>query len=458
MRVTISIIALVLTIVPSLARASEEIAGHGSSNAISTIALFAVLIVLAKSAGAVAERFKLPSVLGELGVGVALGIPILFGWNALDVLRENALVLFLAEFGVIILLFQAGLESNIQEMRKVGVRAFLVACVGVAAPFLLGYFVVGPWLLPLESTNAHLFLGATLTATSVGITARVFKDLGAMQTRAARIVLGAAVIDDVLGLIILAVVSAIVVSGSVSGGAIVWISLKAFIFLIASIALGRVSAPLIAKGFSRIHSGVGMKMAIALAFCFGYAYLATLVGLAPIVGAFAAGLLLDPVHFHRFSAPKLVHDIDTVAQTTTDAGAKDQLNKMISHHQERHVEDLIENISHWFVPIFFVVTGLQVNLHVFADSSVLLVAGAITVAAIVGKIASGFVAGKDASWKTVGFGMVPRGEVGLIFANIGKGLGVVGDQAFAAIVIMIILTTILPTIILPYTMRNKTAV
>lgn len=451
--------AAVLALIPNLALASNSTAGaqEGSHDAIYVLAFLAIVILLAKSAGALAERFKLPSVLGELGVGMLLGVPMLFGWNMIDMFREHTYIKFLAEFSVILLLFQAGLESNIQKMREVGMRAFLVACVGVVVPFLLGVFVVGPWLMPEASLNARLFLGATLTATSVGITARVFKDLSMLQTRVARIVLGAAVIDDVLGLIILAVIAAIVGSGSVSAGAVVWITVKAFTFLAASIVLGRLLAPYIGTTFSRIQRGTGMKMAIALAFCFGYAFLATLVGLAPIVGAFAAGLLLDPVYFTKFASPQLTDEVEEVAESTSDPETRARLSKAVHHHRERHVEELIENLSHWMVPIFFIITGFQVNLHVFADTSVLLVAAGVTVAAILGKVASGFVAGKGVSWKAVGVGMVPRGEVGLIFANAGKALGVVDDKMFAAIVVMIILTTVLTPIVLPFALRDTEA-
>jgi Kef-type K+ transport system membrane component KefB len=441
-------------LLPSFALANSGEAASIAHAAVSVLAFLAIAIVAAKSVGAFFERWNLPSVLGELLVGILLGVPILFGWQMLESLRDHAYVRFLAEFSVILLLFQAGLESNIQKMREVGIRAFFVACVGVIAPFVLGYFIIGPWLLSDATWHAHLFLGATLTATSVGITARVFKDLGVVQTKMARIVLGAAVIDDVLGLIILAVVAAIVGSGSISSGVVAWITVKAFLFLVLSIVAGRLLAPYIGELFSRIHRGSGMKMAIALAFCFGYAYLATLVGLAPIVGAFAAGLLLDPVHFHRFASPRLVDEIEEVAEQMTDAAAKTRLTEAVHVHRERHVDDLIDNVAHWIVPIFFVMTGFQVNLRVFADSSVLLVAAGVTAAAIVGKLLSGFVAGKGVSWKAVGVGMIPRGEVGLIFANAGKALGVVDDQVFAAIVMMIVLTTVLTPVALPFTLRG----
>src|SRR3989338_4068381 len=192
-----------------------------------------------------------------------------------------ALLKLLAELGVIILLFQIGLESNIQKMAKVGVSAFLVAIVGVVVPFVLGTYVVGPYLMPGLPSTGYLFLGAALTATSVRITARVFKDLGKLQTPEAQIVLGAAVIDDVIGLIILAVVSAIATAGTVSGITIALITGKAVAFLVGAIVLGMLFAPYMGRIFSTIHTGVGMKFTLAIAFGLLLASAAQAIGLAP---------------------------------------------------------------------------------------------------------------------------------------------------------------------------------
>ncbi len=443
--------------IPFAVRAAEHASNgsdaHGTSHAVIALAFVSLVVVLAKMAGSIAEKFNQVSVLGELLLGVLLGIPVLFGIYFFDNFKTDELVLLFSEFAVILLLFQTGLESDLHKMSKVGVPAMLVAVIGVIAPFLLGMYVVGPWLMPGLSTNAYLFLGATLTATSVGITARVFKDLKMLQSRNSQIVLGAAVIDDVLGLLILAVVAAMVTAGHVSAGQVAWIAGKAIVFLGLSIALGRVLAPHIGTVLSKVRADIGMKMAMALLFCLGYAYLATLVGLAPIVGAFAAGLLLDPVHFHRFRSPRLIRDIESSIEKCQEQDTKACLLEAVEKHRHRHIEDLIEGIAQWIVPVFFVITGLQVNLSVLANVNVLLVALGLTVAAIIGKLVAGFAAGKGTSWLAVGVGMIPRGEVGLIFANVGKALGVVNDEAFAAIVIMIIITTIFTPMVLPMVAR-----
>ncbi|MBU0645899.1 cation:proton antiporter [Patescibacteria group bacterium] len=412
----------------------------------------AVILIAAKLSSLV-ERFGQPSVLGELVIGVILGNLALLGIHSFEPLRQNEIIAFLAELGVVILLFQIGLESNINQMKKVGLKAFLVATVGVIVPFVLGTYVVGPWLLPGLTANAYLFLGATLTATSVGITARVFKDLGKLQTPEAQIVLGAAVIDDVMGLIILAVVSAIVTIGAVSLGTVSIIVAKAVLFLVGAIVIGQLIAPILGRSFSQIHTGVGMKFTLAICFGLLMAFLAHLIGLAPIVGAFAGGLVLDPVHFRYFKDPSIVRDVK-VAVREADVHTREQVLKAIEPHAHRHIEDIIEPVAFFLVPIFFVMTGFGVKLETMFDLPILLTALGITAVAFVGKIVAGLVAGQ-VDKKIVGFGMVPRGEVGLIFAMIGKGLGVVNDEIFSIIVIMVILTTLLTPPILTYLIKKE---
>lgn len=429
--------------------AGEEAASHGPVQTllwIGVILLFAML-------GRFIEKAKQPSVLGELLIGVVIGNLGLVGIHFLDGIKTDQFVKFLAELGVIILLFQVGLESNLSTMKKVGARAFLVAVVGVVMPFVLGTWIIGPWILPDLSSNAYLFLGAALTATSVGITARVFKDFGKLQTKEAQIVLGAAVIDDVLGLIILAVVSALVTLGAVSAGIISWIIAKAVLFLVLSILIGKICAPYISRFFSKINTGVGAKITLAVVFAFFYSAVAGIIGLAPIVGAFAAGLILDPVHFKYFKKPQVAEDMESSAETLHGEN-KEKLIERARHYTDKHIEELLEPIGHFIVPIFFVFTGIQTNLSVLTDRKILLVALGVTVIAFIGKYVSSFAAGKDVNKNIIGFGMVPRGEVGLIFATIGMSLGVLNDELFSVIIVMVIFTTLLTPPILAYLLKK----
>jgi len=415
--------------------------------------LIAVILIMAKISSLV-ERFGQPAVLGELILGVILGNLFLLGITIFEPLRDNPIIAFLSEIGIIILLFQVGLVSNVDQMKKVGTRAFLVACVGVVAPLLLAVYVVGPLLLPQASFQTYLFLGATLTATSVGITARVFKDLDSLHIPEAQIVLGAAVIDDVLGLIILAVVSAMITIGAVSIGAITLIVGKSILFLIGSIFVGQLIAPKLGRFLSKIHDGIGMKFTFAIAFCLVFAFLAEEIGLAPIVGAFAAGLMLDPVHFFNFQSPQIITDLKKITLGKIDEATKKKIVDVVNFHNERHIEDLIEPLSYFFVPIFFVMTGFAVKIETFLNPSIVLLAIGIVIAAFVSKIISGLAAGR-VDKKIVGVGMIPRGEVGLIFAIMGKGLGVMTDDLFSAVVVVIILTTLLTPPVLAYLIKKK---
>lgn len=428
--------------------------GHGSAAAI-TFLWIAVILIFAKLASLV-EKLGQPAVLGELVIGVILGNLILLGLNVFEPIKHNEILIFLSELGVVILLFQIGLESNIHEMKKVGWRAFIVAVVGVIAPFVLGTFVVGPLVMPGLSSNAYLFLGAALTATSVGITARVFQDLNKLKTVEAQIILGAAVIDDVLGLIILAVVSAIVTIGGVSFGGVAWICAKAILFLIGAIVVGQFLAKSLGKFFSKINTGIGMKFTLAISFCLVFAFLAQKIGLAPIVGAFAAGLILDPVHFKYFKKPKIVEDIETQLKDVKPEVCE-KINEATRNFENKHIEDIIQQVGYFLVPIFFVMTGMAVKLETLFNGKVLMVALAVTTVAFIGKYLTGFVAGK-VNRNIVGFGMVPRGEVGLIFASIGKALGVVSDEIYSVIVIMVILTTLLTPPILTFFIKRQNKV
>jgi Kef-type K+ transport system membrane component KefB len=399
----------------------------------------ACILIVAKLGGEIFERLGQPAVLGELIGGIIVGNLVLFGFTGAEPLKTNEVLGALAEIGVIILLFEVGLESDLKEMVEVGWSSLLVAILGVIAPFLIGW-AVAAYFIPDESRLAHIFIGATLCATSVGITARVFKDLGKLGTREARIILGAAVIDDVLGLMILAVVAG-AINATATGTAlsIVDVSLiagKALLFLIGAIALGTLVVPRLLKGAGRLESR-GVLLTLAVSFCFFLSWVAAKVGLAPIVGAFAAGLVLDEVHY-----------------------------KPRHGRKERDLHDLLHPVSAVLVPIFFVLMGMKVDLRFFAQLNLLGFALTLTLAAILGKqICSAGVLERGANRLAIGVGMIPRGEVGLIFAGIGATLmlpnvsgisePVIGPSTFGAVVIMVIVTTLVTPPALKWALGRK---
>lgn len=399
----------------------------------------AVMLVAAKICGEVFERLKQPAVLGELCAGIIIGNLILFGFTGAEPLKTSEIIAALAELGVILLLFEVGLESDLKEMIEVGWSSLLVAIIGVVAPFFLGWGV-SAYLVPDESRLAHIFIGATLCATSVGITARVFKDLGKLATREARIILGAAVIDDVLGLLILATVAGAIRAAATGGVLSLFevgvIAAKSLLFLVVAIAIGQFLMPRVLHGAGRLETR-GVLLTLAISFCLFLAWAASLVELAPIVGAFAAGLILDEVHYR----PK-------------------------GGRTERDLHDLLQPVTTVLVPIFFVLMGLKVDLRLFARMDILGFAALLTIAAIIGKQVCGLaVLDRGVNRLAVGLGMIPRGEVGLIFAGIGATLmlptnnggmvPVINTSTFGAVVIMVIITTMVTPPSLKWSLARK---
>jgi Kef-type K+ transport system membrane component KefB len=358
-----------------------------------------IVWLAAKLAGEGMERFGQTAVLGELLAGV------LVGPGALGLVQESEILHALAEIGVVILLFEIGLQSDLDELLRAGLQSTVVALVGIACPFLLGFALASWWGKP---TLVAVFIGATLTATSVGITARVLSDLGRLQDAAARVVLGAAVLDDVVGLVILAVVTGLVQTGLFSPATAGFILLKALAFLVVAVVLGIRYAPVFVKWVGRMKAR-GSLIVYAVLFCVLLAAVAERMGLATIIGAFAAGLIL--------------------ARTERRA----------------HIEEQIKPVADLFVPIFFVTIGMKVDpavLNPFGGGGQLTLALLLTGVAVLSKLAAGFgVYQRGVRRWPVGVGMVPRGEVGLIFAGIGLANAVIGPDLYAALVAMVMVTT-----------------
>ncbi|HEX5031627.1 MAG TPA: cation:proton antiporter [Candidatus Eisenbacteria bacterium] len=412
---------LLIVLLACVIAAPRALASQHGDPVVPLLLALTVVLVSAKIGGWIATRIHQPAVLGELVAGILIGNLGLVGFRGFEPFQTDTTLSILAGLGVILLLFEVGLDSTVLEMMQVGASALLVALLGVVTPFALGW-LVGAWLLPDRPSYVHAFLGAVLTATSVGITARVLRDLDASRTSEAKIILGAAVIDDVLGLVILAVVSGVIAAAGQGTGvsltAIAWVCAKAIGFLAGAILLGRLLAPWLFRIAALVRVR-GILLTTGLIFCFLLSYLAALADLAPIVGAFAAGLVLEGSHLERFEEAK-----------------------------ETTLESLLHPISTFLVPIFFVMTGMRVSLETFADPAVIGLAAAITVIAWVGKQACSLgVLQRGVDRLTVGLGMVPRGEVGLIFATMGAtltlaGQPVIGPATYSAIVIMVIVTTL----------------
>jgi Kef-type K+ transport system membrane component KefB len=422
--------------IPVLATAVAE----DSPIILSGVLLTLVVIYLASKLGAeVARRLDFPPVLGELVSGVIVGVSALHlvifpegGLSASDsvimsVLQslnqltpeavtrifesQSEVISVLAELGVIILLFEIGLESDLRQLKEVGIQAIVVACVGVAVPFAAG--TAGLMMLFHVAAIPAIFAGAALTATSIGITSKVLSELGQLKSKEGQIIVGAAIIDDVLGIIVLAVVASLAKTGEVDVANVIYLIVSATVFLIGSILLGGVFNKTFAASVNLLKTR-GNIIIPAFIFAFFMAFLGNAIHLEAILGAFAAGLVLD------------------------ETDARDEL------------DELIKPIADLLVPIFFVAVGARADLGVLnpaipANREGLLIAGCLVLVAILGKLVTGWVVfGQPGINRlAIGVGMIPRGEVGLVFAGIGTASGILDKPLEVSIIIMVILTTFL---------------
>ncbi len=409
-----------------------------------------IVYVTSKLGGEISKRLDLPPVLGELLGGVVVGVSALHlltfpentaaatdsvvirGLQWLTQLEPEGLthvfesqsevISILAELGVIVLLFEIGLESDLRELGKVGYQAALVAVAGVVTPFVLG--TLGLITLFHVAVIPAVFAGAALTATSIGITSKVLSELGQLKSKEGQIIVGAAVIDDVLGIIVLAVVASLAKTGEVDLANVVYLILSASAFLIGAILLGK----FINQSFESIASKLQTRGALlipAFTFALIMAFLANIIHLEAILGAFAAGLVLDE----------------------TD--------------KRKELDQQVMPIADFLVPIFFVTVGAKADLSVLNPAipdnrAGLIIATFLIIVAIAGKVVTGWavVGQPQVNRLAIGVGMVPRGEVGLVFAGIGSASGVLDKPLEAAIIVMVILTTFLAPPLLQLSLRG----
>ncbi len=394
-----------------------------------TVNFFISLVIILLSAKLMGELFawmKLPSVLGEVVAGIVVG-PSLLGWVHID-----SVLLALAEIGILLLLVEVGLETDIVQLIKVGPRSFLVAVTGIIAPALLAYGV-SSWIFGLPFI-VTMFICGTLVATSIGISLRVLREIGRHETAVARTVLGAAVLDDIAGVLILAVLFDFALNQEINVGH----TTAVFGYIVAFLLIAPVMAKLLVPTMTRLNNisrTEGMVPTLAVALMLAFAVVAHTLGAPAILGAFAAGIALSR-HFFLPVGPM---------QTKHESFAE-------------KVEHQLQPITNLFVPVFFFVVGASINLRVidFSSAGFWWMTGLFTFVAVLGKMVSGIWAEGGFQEKLFcGMAMVPRGEVGLIFAEVGKKNGVLDEAQYAVAVFVVVLTTFIAPVILRGMAKNK---
>ena len=376
-----------------------------------------IIFVAAQIGAEIAQRVRLPGVVGEIVAGCLIG-PSVLGWIPPDEIAHGTPIEVLSEVGVVLLLFAVGLETRLDDLKKVGRSAFLVGVLGVVVPFALGslwaHYEGYDW-------TKSLFVAAAFVATSAGITARVLRELGALQRIESRVILGAAVIDDILAMLLLGVVTSLQMGGGVQVGSLALVLAQAVGFVAI---IGWVGTRVMRRSGNLLERPINplSPLTISLAICLGLAFLSTEFGLAAIIGAFLAGMI-----------------------------ASETKNRQELEHQT-------QPLLAFLTPFFFVVTGAKIDIGVFASGAALWMLAVVTVIAIVSKLAGGFLGAMSLGRRAatiVGVGMVPRGEVGVVIASLGLANGVFSGEIYAVIVAMSLLTSVVTPPVLAVLLRRN---
>ena len=387
----------------------------------------AIILIAARLLSETVARFGIPSVIGELLAGLLIG-PSLLGWVSPDTTMR-----LLAEIGIILLLFEVGMDTDLSRLARSGIKPYLVAMMGFFLPFALGYGI-STWIFELPGLTA-LFIGGTLTATSIGITVRVLNDLGKRQADEAQIVIGAAVLDDILGVMTLAFLYQFAVEKQVSFNALGEVGLYILLFMLLTPLVAKL-ASMVIDHFDQRAATPGLLLTMALSLILLFSWLAHAVGAPEIMGGFAAGLAFSQHFGFRLWMGKT-------------SAIEFKPSPKLAHRLEEQMRPLI----HTFSPMFFVMVGVSLNLKAIDWGSAFIweLASALLLVALIGKFAAGFfIREPRRNQIAIGLSMIPRGEVGLIFAQLGFSQGILSGELYAALLIVIALTTMAPPFLLKW--------
>lgn len=411
------------------------------------IYLWLALSILMSRSFAIVKKIGLPLVTSEILAGVALGNLHFFGIQTFAGMENNEIIKFLAEIGAMILMFEIGLETQLEDISsKIG-SGIKIALFGTLLTFIGGYYLTDLFY-PTAPQGSRMLMGLVAAATATGISGKVFKDLKIINSIEVQTVLTASLIDEVISIMCFAVLSGILITGNFSSNELVVSAAKTTLFFLISISLGRRITPLLTRFSAKIHAGISMKIGILFMLCTFYTWLASILNLAPVIGAFIAGLIINPDYFRDFSQAKFLRDFKYIAQHTTDENAKLQIIKTVNTYELKSLDELIKPLSNIFVPIFFTYIGLIFQIKDLANPKILCFTLAFVFISLLGRITSGFSETNRLNKWVIGLGMTPVGEAGLIFAITGTQLGLINNEIMSSVILTLVLVTILTPILL----------
>ena len=419
-----------------------------------TILLWLVVFIFLSRSLSIVKKFGLPLVVGEILSGVVLGQFHTFGYDIFYEAANDPVIHFLAELGAIILMFEIGLESKFSDLRHNFKSGIKIAFIGSSITFVSG-FLVGWFLIPTSTISLSLLMGTISAATATGISAKTFKEMGILRTKEVKIVLVASVLDELMSIIIFALISAMIITTSYNIKTFSVSIFQLVCFFVFAAVFGNWITPIMTKWSTRIHAGINMKIGVLLIVCFLFAWVAHIFGLATVVGSFIGGLILDQVYFKKFSQSKTFHKLKLLTNRIKDLKLKDDFTRVIVNAEERSLEELLKPLSHVFVPVFFIYLGLLLDIRQLFSPTTLIITLALLTTSILGRVISGyFIKDKNINHLILGLGMVPIGEAGLIFAMFGESLGIISIATLSAIISSVVIAAIITPLLIKYAINK----
>ncbi len=418
------------------------------------IYLWLVIFILMSRSLSFVKKIGLPIAIGEILTGIILGQLSVFGINLFAPIEHNTVIQFLAELGSIILMFEIGLESKFSDLKKNFRRGIKLAILGSILTFSGGFML--SWLL-IKDQNLllNLLIGVICAATATGISARIFKDMGLLRTKEVKIILVSSILDELISIICFGIISVMLITQNF-GIADISLSLaQALLFFVFAAVFGRWITPLITTWSTKIHAGINMKVGVLLIICFFFSWLAHVLGLAFVVGAFIAGLILDEVYFKTFSKANFFIHLRNLTTQVPDTKLRKQLNNVIDLQEGKTIKELLKPISHLFVPIFFINIGMMLNISSLLNLKTFALTISLILISFFGRILSGYlVREKNINNLILGLGLTPIGEAGLIFTAFGRDIGIIDGNVLSAIVSAVVISSIITPILIKFSVKK----
>jgi Kef-type K+ transport system membrane component KefB len=426
----------------------------GSSDYDPVIYLWLVIFIFLSRSLSFVKKIGLPIAIGEILTGIILGQLDMFGINLFASIEHNTVIQFLAELGSIILMFEIGLESKFSDLKKNFRRGIKLAILGSILTFSGGFFL--SWLL-IKDQNLflNLLIGVICAATATGISARIFKDMGLLRTKEVRIILVSSILDELISILCFGIISVMLITQTVGFIGISLSLAQALIFFIFAGVFGRWITPHITSWSTKIHAGINMKIGVLLIICFFFSWLAHILGLAFVVGAFVAGLILDEVYFKTFSRANFFIRLRNLATQVPDIKLRKQLNNVIDQQEGKTIKELLKPISHLFVPIFFINIGMMLNVSNLLNFRTFSLTLSLILISFFGRILSGYlIREKNINNLILGLGLTPIGEAGLIFTSFGRDIGIINGHVLSAIVSAVVIASIITPILIKFSVKR----